>query len=440
MATPPRNIRARSWRSELFVALVVVPVVVLAMMYDTPFGGWAQSLVTGTGVRWQDAYVALEMPESNLPRDERERERLLLAWAHTGSPPPKGMPLGPRLHRAGTLARLRYETFDHVGAPIDTWEVRALVPNIGNGVGPFWREPCGRSCREERSHSTGMILARSGEPGIAEEWVLRMPVGQPFDLETQPLRTRDILDTRDRVVGIGTIRVGSDSAQNPARIRITLVNACHGTVRVGTTMNLQFESRLPIPRGFETSSWAQLDGCGKLEPLPPPPAPVRIVAMAAEPVDLHAIVVHRTAGTGRAALRVDEAWLGRHRLAVVFGVDKVCRYDPADETWHELPRPDARRSWRIAPLGSRQGSMATRIAYETPPDIGLYWVRWSEQDDGNRSANRVQWRDAHLFSGPVLCNDVMLGPAPPEKVAMCVPFANRAEARFVPEAASTCAP
>jgi hypothetical protein len=44
------------------------------------------------------------------------------------------------------------------------------------------------SCREEIERSTGTVIRRSGEAGIAEEWVLRMPVGQPFNLKP-PLQT-----------------------------------------------------------------------------------------------------------------------------------------------------------------------------------------------------------------------------------------------------------
>lgn len=258
-------------RSGLFVALVVVPLAVVAALFATPFGGWVQSFVWGTGVRWEDAYTALEAAETNLPRGPRERERLLLAWAQADNPPPRGMTVGPRLRPPGTLARLRYETLDHEGTPIDIWEVRALVPNIGNGVGPFWREPCNKSCNEELARSTGFRLHRSGIPGIAEEWVLRMPVGETFDIAPSPFRTQDILDARERTVVSGSVRVGAQWVRKPARIRVTLVDACAGQVRVGTTMDMQFVQRLPIPRGLETSRWVQLDGCGHPEPLPPAP-------------------------------------------------------------------------------------------------------------------------------------------------------------------------
>ena len=339
----------------------------------------------------------------------------------------------------GTLARLRYETLDHEDTLLDTWEVRALVPNIRNGVGPFWSAPCGRSCREELEHSSGFRLDRSGTPGIAEEWVLRMPVGRTFDIEPSPMRMQDILDRRERVVPIGSLRVGSQTLRNPASIRVTLVDACHGTVRVGSTNNLLFQSRMPIPRGFETSQWAQLDGCGTLEPLPPPPArkpPARITIP--EPPDLRAVVVHRQPGTGHVDLKVDEAWLGKHGAPVMFEIARVCRYDPGDGTWRKVLSPYSNPFGRLAPPTPGQASQGDRIVYQAPREIGLFWVYWSEEVEDNQSARSVRWRDAHLVSGPVLCNDVMLGSAPPGMVAACVPFANRAEARFVPEPAKTC--
>ena len=69
-----------------------------------------------------------------------------------------------------------------------------MVPTIGNGEGPVWREACPPPCDEELARTGGLRLMRSGEPGIASEWVLRMPVGKTFDLRPRPLLTQDILD------------------------------------------------------------------------------------------------------------------------------------------------------------------------------------------------------------------------------------------------------
>jgi hypothetical protein len=43
-----------------------------------------------------------------------------------------------------------------------------------------------------------------------------------------------------------------------------------------------------------------------------------------------------------------------------------------------------------------------------------------------------------VVSRPVLCNDIAMEPPPAGHVAMCVPFATRAEARFVPDPALAC--
>ena len=174
----------------------------------TPFGGWVRSLAFG--VRWQDAYVALETAEANLPRDPRERERLLLALAQVDGAAPANMPSGPRLHRAGTVARLRYEALDEVGEAYDTWEVRALVPPLpalDDTSGPLGRPGCPAECREALARG-GTRLERSGDPGLAPEWVLRMPVGRTLDLGPQPIATQDLFDREPRRLGLQSVREG----------------------------------------------------------------------------------------------------------------------------------------------------------------------------------------------------------------------------------------
>ncbi|MEO7726860.1 MAG: hypothetical protein ABIS45_06370, partial [Burkholderiales bacterium] len=179
-ATSPASARTAKSRRDLLLVVALVMLALVGWACLTPFGGWVQSFFFGTGVRWQNAYVALDTAENNLPRNERESDRLLLANAMAEGEPPAGLKMGPRLHPAGTLATLRYEIFDENGQPMDKWDVRALVPNIGNGEGPFWREPCAKACSEEIANGSGTHIRRSGEAGIAEEYVLRMPVGQTF--------------------------------------------------------------------------------------------------------------------------------------------------------------------------------------------------------------------------------------------------------------------
>lgn len=270
-AVPSKPHRSRGW-------WLVVPVALVAWLLSTPIGRWLETSAFGFGARWQDAYTALDTADANLPRDPRERERLLLAWAQIDSPKPVDLGIGPRVHPTGTFARLRYETFDENGERLEEWRVRALVPTIGNGNGPFWREPCARECWQAIDRSDGIRLQRSGVPGIAEEWVLRMPVGRTFGLPVAPLTFQDIFDDRRHSLGIGTVRVGDRFLRRPGRITVTLEEACAAKVRVGSVTDLEFfpGAIVPVPRRFVTTRWAQMDGCGGSVPWPSQPSKARI--------------------------------------------------------------------------------------------------------------------------------------------------------------------
>jgi len=124
-APPPALSPAKASRRDFRLIALLALLAAVGYACLTPFGGWIQSFFFGTGVRWQNAYVALDAAEMNLPRDPRERERLLMANAMTEGEMPIGLKAGPRLHPVGTLAHLRYEIFDENGEPKDSWEVRA---------------------------------------------------------------------------------------------------------------------------------------------------------------------------------------------------------------------------------------------------------------------------------------------------------------------------
>jgi len=248
-----------------FLAVVAALVVWAAL---TPVGGWLQSFVVGTGVRWQDAYRALDAAEPAIAAGDLERRRL--AWAQAEDEPPAGMPIGSRIHRPGVIARLKYETFDASGAPMEAWEVRALVPRLPDIAPPKGGEHpvlgpmgCPAECQAELKRSRGTLLTRSGEPGIAGEWVLRMPVGQTFELGRRPLVTWDIFADIPRQQPLTSRREGGRDIHEPAAMRVTLLDVCRPRVRVGTVTHLALHSssHLPLPRGFETTRWVQLDGC-----------------------------------------------------------------------------------------------------------------------------------------------------------------------------------
>jgi len=236
----------------------------------TPFGGWLQSWLYGSRIRWQNAYRALDAEE---PSGVTDIERRRLAWAHAEDEPPAGLGDTSRLHRPGTLARLRWETFDVRGGPLETWEVRALMPRLPDIVPARGREHpvlgdmgCPEECRAALARSGGALIVRSGESGIGNEWPLRMPVGQTFEVARRPLATHDIFSEQPHRVPLTSRPEGGRTVVEPAAMRVTLVEVCHPRARVGALMRLEFHpfAIVPIPRGFRTTRWVQLDGCRTL--------------------------------------------------------------------------------------------------------------------------------------------------------------------------------
>jgi hypothetical protein len=432
-------------------ALLAMLWVAASLVADrTPFGRWLRSLAFG--VRWQDAYAALETAEASLPRDPRERERLLLAWAQVDGAAPAGLPSGPRLRRAGTVARLRYEALDEVGEAYDTWEVRALVPPLpalDDTSGPLGRPGCPAECREALARG-GTRLERSGDPGLAPEWVLRMPVGGALDLGPRPIATQDLFDREPRRLGLQSVRQGDHEILRPAGLRVTLLEACEANVRTGSITHLDFEPSgiVPILRGFRRRWWAQADGCaGLLQPparaeaapvLPPPaPPPVPEPLPAPKPSPVSPFVhVSREPGTGFLSLRVDEAALERHGRPLSFEARDICRYDAATDRWRLVLWSLPSRRILIQPRAPGEAGAEERVALYLPREAALFRVRWIEADGDGGPAAREAW----LTSGAILCNDVMLGPSPPGRIPACVPFPDHAEARFVPQPPEECDP
>src|SRR5262249_11111643 len=79
-----------------------------------------------------------------------------------------------------------------------------------------------------------------------------------------------------------------------------------------------------------------------------------------------------------------------------------------------------------------------RTAARLPEEAALFWIAWSEHDDGERSARAEAHRDALVTSGSVRCNDLDIGDAPEGQLVACVPFPTRAVARFVPSPRARC--
>jgi hypothetical protein len=137
------------------------------------------------------------------------------------------------------------------------------------------------------------------------------------------------------------------------------------------------------------------------------------------------VYAHRTGGTGAGSLRARTSDLIHLSAPRRVAIRAVFRYVPETETWARLaldPLPSM--TLKVALPRQVYSAESDPVLLTIPQPVGLFWALWEE--DGHRLATAI-------YAGPMLCEDVMLGPAPPGRVAMCVPFADRAEARFVPD-------
>lgn len=391
--------------------------------------------LAGYVVRWEGAYVALEAGEVIAPpRGGGDDERVRLANAMVESEAPRGMPTGRRIHRPGTLAHLRYEQLGTDGGVLSTTEVRALVPSLpyfGEDApgGILGRTECPKRCAEVLASHDALQITRGGSPGLAPEWVLRMPVGPTYDLGKTSLTLQDLEDPRP-------------ISLPHAHYRVTLVEACPANTRVGSVTNLEFQpnAMLPIPKELRTRRWVQLEGCGALAKRKPPRAPAPVIAAVAleappyayKPPDLR-IVIPTHGPVGRALLIIDETtWvrLKLDRMHVQF--HRICRHDAKGNQWLPLPKPEGLLDISGPGLMNR-----TRVAYRFDEGPGLYWAEWSEVPPENPAA-AIQF--ALVIAGGTSrhCREGEL-PAPgPGEISLCIPTHGAARPGVVPDPAVAC--
>ncbi len=406
----------------------------------------AAFIVDATGVHWQDGYRALEAAETNLPAGQRERERYLLMNAQADGPPPVGMPIEHRVRDAGSLVRVRYEFIGSDAQVTDTVEIRALVPALpyfgadapGSDLG---RVECPSECREQLARRNAVLLPRSGDPGLAGEWLLRMPVGRAFDLGLRSLRVQDIEAKTARSLP-------------SARVRVTLLEACPARVRQGSISKLDFieGATVPLPNGWHARRWIQLEGCAAMmrqAPIGPPPdaaaaaraaralqPPVRMNSDAYSPdPTLEGVRPLRLHAQGFASLVVDDDWQARHGRPMHFRMLRACRYDPAANRWQALPLPG--EAGDIAPL-ARKAPRSARIAFRFPEEPGLFWAEWSETDQA--PVDKPREHRTLVYAGSDLdCDVSQARAAQADEIMTCVPRRlQRAEARVLPAPQTHC--
>lgn len=378
---------------------------------------WASYYALGTSVRWQDAYRAMEVTEGG-PH--------AVAQAMAENEPPEGLPLDRRLHTSGSLVKVRYEHLDQAGKVMATYEVRALVPELPY----FGPNNCPAPCRERLQAANATLIERSGQAGLATEWLLRMPIGKSFSLGQRSLEIQDMGQKRSRSIPRGAMRA-------------TLLAACKAQVRIGESTKLDYSSDavVPILKGFVTRRWVQLEGCQALMRTAPAaelsgpeqpwekPQPRFRNSWPGSMAAFEAVYPRQPAGQ-EMGLYVDEAWVAKHGRPLEFHLLRACHFDRSGARWIELPGPDeGREIAAILPPAS-----TLRVAHHFPELNALIFAEWVE-----RWQDRSEHRHRLLLpSRNTTCRDNDL-PAPERgQVVACVPDGMTSETMLVPDPETLC--
>jgi len=298
--------------------------------------------------------------------------------------------------------------------------------------GILGRIECPAACEKAVAEHDAVRIARGGSPGISPEWVLRMPVGKTYDLGRTSFTLQDLADARP-------------ISLPQAPYRVTLLEACPANTRVGAVTRLEFaqNATVPIPTGFHTSRWVQLEGCAALakrapprEPPPPPAAAVslEVPGYAYRPPEL-GIVVPQRGAVGRLELIVDESrWLMRRIEKMHVSFRRICRYEPQGNRWLPLAKPEGALEISGPGLMNR-----TRVAYRFDEGPGLYWAQWSEAPDGDAGA-AADFALVIPGGTSVHCRESELPQPGAGEIALCVPRHGPALPGVVPDPAAACPP
>lgn len=430
--------------------ITVTAVAVIAFGVAAVF--FVRTYWSGDRIVWSDAYVALDAAELHRSPNAAEHERLLLANAMAEGEAPEGMPAGRRLHPIGTLVRLRYEVLDDAGGVADTVDVRAIVPALpyfgaDAPAAPFGTTGCPQACQQHRTAAQATLIDRTGQPGLADEWVLRMPVGQPFPLGKRSLTVRDFQAAAPYSIPL-------------APLRVTMVEACNGRLRAGAATHLEFFpfAIVPIPSGLRTDRWVQIEGCGQLvAAVPaariaaaPEPDPNTVDEAMAPPgkelrrrvppsaAELEALVPDNEGQPlGRALLVVNESWLAGHGRPQRVRIARACRFDGDANRWRPIPLPDGDLEIALQQSVPGDGQPPRRVAMRLPEGPALFWAEWTEADLDQPGAGRTHAVSLESGRKPQCPRTVRRAVAPDEIVA-CVPNHATGAVRAVPDPVAYC--
>lgn len=154
------------------------------------------------------------------------------------------------------------------------------------------------------------------------------------------------------------------------------------------------------------------------------PAQEAAADSAATPAASWISVVYAGRTAGAASIRANAALVEPTAKPRLFSLLGVWRYDVTSRAWRRLVTSKLQKQVEIPRRRQVRSQDPDQVLYALPRAAGLYWVEWME--DAHRASS-------FAFSGPILCNDVMIGEAPTGMIATCVPFPNHAEAMFVPD-------
>lgn len=109
---------------------------------------------------------------------------------------------------------------------------------------------------------------------------------------------------------------------------------------------------------------------------------------------------------------------------IKFNVKEIWKYNMQEEKWTYV-LPPLTRDIVIAPTaGQVHGGNADFTVQAITDSVGLFWVKWTEND---------MPVEKFLYSG-MLCNDVNIGPKRKgDLIAACVPGKDQATAAYVPD-------
>ena len=408
-ASVPRTARSTAWKATFLVAAALV---VAAAGY----------LLLGT-IRWQEAYQALGVVDPG-PH--------ALALAMADGDVPEGISQGARVHAPGSLLRIRVDEFDATGERVARNEVRVLVPPLpyigADAPGTDLAElACLDRCRAQLSETGAVPIVRSGKVGVAEEWLLRMPVGQSFSLG-------------DAAITLQDIEAAEPTQLSRRRLRISVLEACRASVRIGSETHVEYlQAAIPVPRALRTTQWVQLEGCAAMLQAPAQlqsvaavrTPPVQLRRAWQERADWESVRPMQSGGMKWAALMVDEEWLAQGSQPRVFHLLRACQYDVPSRRWLPLPAPEG--DAEIALRG--QPSPVQRLAYRFPRENALFFAEWTERVDGvDGPTHRIV-----MPGGSDSCRDLPLQAAPPGEVPACVPSGVLSDRMLVPDPQLHCA-